>query len=108
MPFFRFHSIDKVRLARVSRKMTDRIAEVVQCPREHIVLEVFQSDYIMDEEIQVGWPFIEVSWFERPLPVQDEIAKIVTECLLEAGYKNSDIYFQNLLHRNYYENGEHD
>lgn len=107
MPFFRFHCVDRERLAPVSGRMIDQIVEAVGCPREHIVLEVISSDYIFDGEIQAGWPFVEVSWFKRPLQQQDAVAKIVNNVLKEAGYANADVYFEYLEERNYYENGEH-
>lgn len=107
MPFLKFHCVDKSRLAAVSARMTDRIVEVVGCPREHIVLELIHSDYIADGVTQSGWPFVEVAWFERPLEQQDAVAEIITGMLKDAGYDNADIHFEYLQVRNYYENGGH-
>lgn len=106
MPFFRFHFVEDVRLAVVSRQLTDRIQGAVGCPREHIVLEVIRSVVVGDEGI-VGsdWPIVEVDYFERPKEVQDTVAKIISECLREIGYVNSDVYFRYLCAANYYENG---
>lgn len=106
MPFFRFHFVEASSLMAVSRKMTDRIEAVVGCPREHIVLEVIHSVIIGDGEIKKGeWPLVEVDYFERSKEIQDAVAKIISECLMEVGYTNSDVYFRYLNPRNYYENG---
>lgn len=106
MPFLRFHFVEASELARVSRKMTDRIQEVTGCPREHIVLEVVGSVIVGDDGIKRGdWPLVEVDYFERPPDVQDAVAKAVSELLREAGYPNSDVCFRYLKPENYYENG---
>lgn len=105
MPFLRFHAVDKQRLASVSKEMVDRIEAVVKCPREHIVLEVLYSDFVMDGKIVEGYPYVEVSYFERTLEVQDQVAGIICSCLKNAGYADSDVYFTYLVARNYYENG---
>lgn len=106
MPFLRFHCVDPVRLAEISREMTDRIQETLGCPREHIVLEIIHSEIVRDGQIGQGdWPFVEVSWFQRTLEIQDEVARIICKYLQMAGYENSDVHFHFLTNRNYYENG---
>lgn len=106
MPFFRFHFVEASRLAEVSGKMADRIQTVVECPREHIVLEVIHSVIVCDGEVKgEEWPLVEVDYFERPRKVQDAVAKIVSECLAEVGYIHSDVHFRYLSPENYYENG---
>lgn len=108
MPFLRFHFVEAVQLAEVSREMTDRLVKTIGCPRDHIVLEVIHSDYIVDGEIKGGnnWPFVEVDYFERPREIQDAVALIVSESLKEAGYPDCDVYFRYLSAENYYENGK--
>lgn len=106
MPFLRFHSVNRDKLMLVSAQITDRIHLAVGCPREHIVLEVIHSDYIVNDEIRPGWPFVEVAWFDRPQEVQAEVARIVYECLKEVGYDDSDVHFESLRPENYYENGK--
>lgn len=106
MPFFRFHFTDPMKLMIVSREMTDRLQEVIGCPREHIVLEVIHSDLVGDGEILEGsWPLVEVDYFERPIEIQDQVARIVATALQEAGYMESDMHFRYLREENYYENG---
>ncbi len=103
MPFFRFHFVDPGKLAEVSRRITDQVQEVLECPREHIVLEIIHSDIVCDGTITCGeWPFVEVSYFERPRKLQDRVAEIVKICLQQVGYKNADVYFLYLNRQNYY------
>lgn len=106
MPFLRFHETDRMRLLEVSREMTDKIQEALGCPREHIVLELINSERVWDGQFIAGeWPFVEVWWFERPLDVQNQVAQIIYACLKKVGYEHSDVYFHILENRNYYENG---
>lgn len=107
MPFLRFHATDRMKLVEISREMTDKIQEVLACPREHIVLELVNSEMVWDGQVISGeWPYVEVSWFERSPEIQDQVARIIFENLKKAGYQNSDVYFHYLNDRNYYENGQ--
>lgn len=106
MPFIKFHFVDRQKLASVSKTLTDGIQEVVKCPRENIVLEVIHSDYINNGSVDQGWPFVEVTWFQRPPEVQDEVAQIIYDCLENAGYESADVHFGYLVPENYYENGK--
>ena len=107
MPFFKFHFVEASRMAGVSRRMADRLQETIGCPREHIVFELIHSSVVEDVTIKSGndWPYVEVDYFERPPEVQHEVAKVIYECLMAAGYQNSDVYFRYLTPENYYENG---
>ena len=107
MPFFKFHFVEASRMAGVSRRMADRLQETIGCPREHIVFELIHSSVVEDVTIKSGndWPYVEVDYFERPPEVQHEVAKVIYECLVAAGYPNSDVYFRYLTPENYYENG---
>lgn len=106
MPFIRFHYTETSKIASVSRLLTDRVQQMVGCPRENIVLEVLHSDVVSDGEVKIGdWPFVEVHYFERPVEIQDQVAKIISECLTMVGYTSSDVYFCYLKPENYYENG---
>lgn len=107
MPFLRFHAVDKQQLALVSQNMVDRLEEAIKCPREHIVLEVLSTDFVVDGKIVEGYPYVEISYFERPLEIQDQVAEIIYSCLKEAGYTDTDVHFTYLIARNYYENGKH-
>ena len=49
---------------------------------------------------------MKVEYFKRPVEQQDALAKIIFECLKEAGYPDSDVYFSFLEKERYYENGE--
>ena len=97
MPFFKFHFVEASRMAGVSRRMADRLQETIGCPREHIVFELIHSSVVEDVTIKSG-----NDW---PPEVQHEVAKVIYECLMAAGYQNSDVYFRYLTPENYYENG---
>lgn len=106
MPFFRFYATDRMKLAEVSKRLTDRLQTVIGCPREHIVLEWVHAERVCDGRfVSEGWPYVEVYWFERPPEMQAQVARLVSAALREAGYPDSDVYFHVLDTCNYYENG---
>ena len=106
MPFLRFHAIEKDKLARVGERLISEIVGTLGCPRETVVLEVMNSSFVSGDDHLQAYPFVKVEYFRRPVEQQDALAKIIYECLKEAGYPDSDVYFSFLEKEHYYENGE--
>ncbi|MCQ4874902.1 MULTISPECIES: DUF1904 family protein [Odoribacteraceae] len=106
MPFLRFHAIEKDKLARVGERLISGIVSTLGCPRETVVLEVMNSSFVSGDDHLQAYPFVKVEYFKRPVEQQDALAKIIFECLKEAGYPDSDVYFSFLEKERYYENGE--
>jgi len=107
MPQLRFHGVDKEKIKGFSRDLVNELANLIQCPRDHFVLEAINSSYIFDGDQVEGYPFVEFAWFDRGLEVQDKAAQMVTKHINEAGYREVEIAFIVYQGRNYYENGKH-
>ncbi|KIO43449.1 MULTISPECIES: DUF1904 family protein [Porphyromonadaceae] len=105
MPFLRFHAVEQKRLERVGEQLVSEIVKTLGCPRETVVLEVMNSSFVSGADKIQPYAFVEVLYFERPPEQQDKIAQILYDCLREAGYADSDVYFSCLQKCNYYENG---
>ncbi|MGL4656311.1 MAG: DUF1904 family protein [Sarcina sp.] len=106
MPMLKFRGITKEEVKKESKELVDKLAEVVECPRDYFTLEMIDSTYIFDGEEVLQPSIIEVAWFDRGLEVQDMVANIITEHF-KGDREYLEIFFNKLETRDYYENGEH-
>jgi len=92
---------------KISKAMIDELEIVVNCPREYFTLEVVENNFIIDGNLVIKDPFIQVNWFDRGQEVQDKTAATITKHVENAGYKEVEVFFMILERNNYYENGKH-
>ena len=107
MPQIRIRGVDQQKALVGSGELLDSLAVLLASPRADFTLELVQSTFIDNGNIREGYPFVEVLWFDRGLEKQDATAKLITDFVHELGYSSVDIWFTQLQHRNYYENGSH-
>lgn len=107
MPQLRFHSVEVEKVKAVSKPLTEELAAVVGCEREHFVLECLPSFYVWDGQMTEGYPFVEVYCFDRGDEGSDRMAEIITRHLVNAGCSGVDVVFMPLERRRYYEDGKH-
>ena len=107
MPQLRFHSVAEDKVKAVSKPLTEELAAILGCDREHFVLQCIPSSYVWDGENTEGYPFVEVYCFDRGEEAFDRMAGVVTRHLLAAGCPSVDVTFMLLERRRYYEDGKH-
>lgn len=107
MPQLKLRGVEVKDICRISGAMVQEMQELLECPKNYFTLECINSTFIMDGEIVKTCPIIEVAWFNRGQEVQDAMAKIITNHIHLAGYKDVDVIFSVLEETKYYENGEH-
>lgn len=106
MPMLKFRGISTEEVKRESKELVDKLAEVIECPRDYFTLEMINSTYIFDGEEVEQPSLVEVSWFDRGLEIQDKVANIITEHF-KGEREYLEVFFNKLEARNYYENGKH-
>ena len=107
MPQLRFHAVDSATIKKAARAMTTELGTMLECDREHFVLEQVASSYIWDTDDSTGYPFIEVHCFDRGEKAFDQMADVITKHMLAAGCQSVDVAFVLLERRRYYEDGKH-
>lgn len=108
MPHLRIRGVKREEVKEISRELVDQLAEIVECPRDWFTLECLNTEFIFDGEDSVGYPFVEVLWFDRGQDAKDRAGAAVTE-MIRRKYPEEDIcvIFTNLNEKDYYENGNH-
>ena len=107
MPQISIRGIQSKKVTSISKEMINELQGIIDCPRDYFTIEVIDSVFIMDGVITEGYPFVEVSWFDRGQEVQDKVAKSITRFIHNLGYKNVDVIFKVFEENKYYENGQH-
>ncbi|MBS3936947.1 MAG: DUF1904 family protein [Peptococcaceae bacterium] len=107
MPRLNFHAISEGQVKGIAKSLTDELAILIGCAREHFVLECVASTYVWDGQVVLGHPYVEVHCFDRGIEVFDRMVEIITRHLSHAGCPSVDVAFRLLERRFYYEDGAH-
>lgn len=107
MPQLILRGVDTKQILPISTELLDDLQRIIGCPKGDLTLECLPSTFIADGQLTLGYPFVEIAWFDRGQEIQDQVAMSVTKAIQKAGYKNVDIMFTTLAKSRYYENGHH-
>lgn len=107
MPQLRFHAISSDYVRDIALPLTEELAAIIKCAREHFVLECVASTYVWDGQVVLGHPFVEVYCFDRGEEAYDRMAESITRHLKAVGCPSVDVTFLLLERRRYYEDGRH-
>lgn len=107
MPQIKIKGIEKETVKAFSKSMVDDLSSIIDCPRDHLIIECQEVISIFDgEEIPV-YPFIELAWFDRGTEVQDKVSDCIFKYLSDANIEEAELAFTTFKERNYYYNGKH-
>jgi hypothetical protein len=90
----------------ISSKLVDELAQLCECPSDHLILECLPTTAVFKGEIVPSYPFVEVAWFERGSEVRGRFAKIVDRHVRSLGVPEVEIAFRTYREDAYYINGE--
>jgi hypothetical protein len=107
MPQISMRGIETEKVKSISKEMVDALEALLECPRDYFSIECVNTTFIKDGSITVGYPFIEIAWFDRGQELQDRVAEVITKYVQSTGYENVDVVFRVLEKNKYYENGKH-
>lgn len=108
MPHIIFKGIDMEDVKRIEKLIVKEISILVNCPVDHFTVEWTPTIFITQGvENTGGYPFVNINWFKRSREQRDEAAKIITNQILDLGYTNVCVYFNEIEPSAYYENGMH-
>jgi len=105
MPRITTHAIPLELVQRVSGPLTDALVALLGIPREHFAFEVRRDAFVQDGNLVSGDPFVEVALFDRGPEAEDQVARLVTRHLEQAGCPHVDVYLVRLERHRYYEDG---
>jgi len=107
MPHIRVRGMYEEDVRSLAPTFVDQIEKLVECPRDHISIEVVPTIWITEAGACEAYPFVEMHWFDRGQEVQDKVASALTDTVLEMGFEEVAVVFYALQENKYYDNGQH-
>jgi hypothetical protein len=107
LPQLLFKGITVDQVKTISVPLVKELAELCQCEEDNFTLEIMPSTFIFNQDEVLGFPFIEVKWFERGQDIQDQFATIITRYIHSLGAPEVEVAFSVFLESAYYYNGKH-
>ncbi|MDR1781459.1 MAG: DUF1904 domain-containing protein [Bacilli bacterium] len=104
MPHIKITQLNNEEVLSLSKEVLDDIVRVTNTPQHIIKFYATNTSIILNNEINNDCILVEVLWFNRPLTMKDEVAKILHNALLKRGFKEILIYFSDINGENYYNN----
>lgn len=108
MPHIVYRAIEVEEVKKIEQPIIQEISKIVNCPPNQFTTEWTPTLFISHgQENSGGYPFVTINWFKRSSDQQTEVAKVITQYILELGYSDVCVYFNELEPSAYYENGVH-
>lgn len=106
MPQLLIKGISVEQVKSISKPLVQELAELCACGTDNFTLEVMNSTFVFDGEEVLGYPFIEVKWFDRGLEIQNEFANLITKQVHSLGIPEVEVAFTTFRESDYYLNGK--
>ena len=106
MPQIIVKGITDEQCAALSVKAAPKLAEICGCPSDWFIFDLVPSRFFDENGRTHHCPVVQVWWFERPMDIQDKVAKYLNNQFSEMGYYCNQISFHIFEQDRYYENGE--
>lgn len=108
MPQILVKGIEAKKVQTIVNPMIDELAPIINFPKDYFSIECVDR-VMLKYEVGVveDMPFVEVTYFNKDLTIEDGFAKVITKYIQSLGYENVDIIFNIMSEAKYYSNGEH-
>ncbi|HEA3129446.1 TPA: DUF1904 family protein [Aeromonas hydrophila] len=109
MPHLRFRAVTVDTLKQISAPLLADLCALTGGKPEFVTLESVDSHWVREGEVEAGFPFVELVWFERPQELQDVAAALITRHLKAVLGEQTYVVVQVLpiVKSCYYSNGQH-
>ena len=84
-------------------KMIEVVSRLVECPEDWVTVELCESKFFDKNGPTEQYPIIQIWWYQRPLPVQNQVARELSELFLKEGFPLVQVSFHLFAESDYYE-----
>jgi hypothetical protein len=105
MPHLLIRGISPEQIREISKALVAELANLCQCPLDHILLECLHTTALFEGEVIASYPFIEVNGFDRGPNVQDQSALCIDHHIRSLGIAEVEIAFRTYEPDSYYAGG---
>ncbi len=102
MPNIIFNNLEEKNVKKISKEITKELSDVVGSPEDWFTFTYQPSQvFIKGESDKIV--FVTVNWFKRSKEVQDKVADIIQNSVINITSGEVAVVFQHLDEDNYYE-----
>lgn len=107
MPHLDLKNIERNKVKQLCKDLTPQLAQEIDCPEDWITFSHIESQTFVQGVENDEIVLVNIQWFSRSQEVQDKVASIVHDEVIETGAKEVVIIFNDLKKESYYEEGKH-
>ncbi len=106
MPQIIIKGLNEEQCAELSVKSAPELARICNCPSDWFTFDLVRSRFYDKNGKIAPYPVVQVWWYERPMEVQDKVAKFLHKQFENMGFHCDQISFHIFEKERYYENGD--
>lgn len=105
MPQLIIKGVSAQQTQQLAPKMIETVSRLVSCPEDWVTVELCESKFFDKNGPTEQYPIIQIWWYQRPLPVQNQVAKELSDLFLAEGFPLVQVSFHLFAETDYYEFG---
>ena len=103
MPQLIIKGVSAQQTQQLAPKMIEVVSRLVECPEDWVTVELCESKFFDKNGPTEQYPIIQIWWYQRPLPVQNQVARELSELFLKEGFPLVQVSFHLFAESDYYE-----
>ncbi len=108
MPHLRVRGVKPEVVQKLSENLNTELAAMIQTSPDNFTIEHVGTLFFLNGKAELGYPFVEVLWFDRPTEIRSRVAEHLTMRLRAlVGPTDVAVVFVPLKPQDYFENGKH-
>lgn len=103
MPQITVKGLTEQQMKEISTPLVQKLAEAIGCPEDWLILERCPSVFYAQGRQVSDLAIFEVSWFDRPDEVREQVAEIIRDTAQALQYPLVQVIFTTLYQERFYE-----
>ena len=103
MPQLIIKGVSAQQTQQLAPKMIEVVSRLVERPEDWVTVELCESKFFDKNGPTEQYPIIQIWWYQRPLPVQNQVARELSELFLKEGFPLVQVSFHLFAESDYYE-----
>lgn len=103
MPQLIIKGVSAQQTQQLAPKMIEVVSRLVECPEDWVTVELCESKFFDKNGPTEQYPIIQIWWYQRPLPAQNQVARELSELFLKEGFPLVQVSFHLFAESDYYE-----
>lgn len=104
MPHIVFRNLEKEKFELIAEQLKESLYKTIDCPIDKVTFSLIETSTIIANKNSDEFCYVDISYFERPMEVQDYVAATIDNLLRKNDKENIAINFNYFNKDSYYDN----